>query len=130
MIVVDASVLTWALVGDADRGAAARDELAADEQWAAPEHWKVEVFSSVHGMLLGGKLAEGRARQAIDVLGQLAMTPVATGDLLDRMWELRGNVSAYDAAYVAAAELRAVPLVTTDARLARVSGLRCEIRVV
>lgn len=84
----------------------------------------------MRGMLLGGKLAEGRARQAIDVLGQLAMTPVATGDLLDRMWELRGNVSAYDAAYVAAAELRAVPLVTTDARLARVSGLRCEIRVV
>ena len=49
--------------------------------------------------------------------------------LLDRMWQLRGNVTAYDAAYVAAAEFLACPLVTGDGRLAKASGVRCEFRL-
>ena len=43
------------------------------------------------------------------------------------MWELRGNLTAYDAAYVALAELLGAPLVTLDTRLARAPGTRCEI---
>jgi predicted nucleic acid-binding protein len=130
LIIVDASVMTWALVTGGSRGSAARAELAKDEHWAAPEHWKIEVFSSIRGLLLGGKLGEGRAREAVGALGELAVLPVPIGDLLGRMWELRGNVSAYDAAYVAAAELREATLLTADVRLARVGGLRCEVRVV
>lgn len=45
------------------------------------------------------------------------------------MWELRGNVSGYDAAYIAAAESRDCSLVTADARLTRIGGLRCEVRL-
>lgn len=130
MIVVDASVLTHALVFDGERGASARFELASDEHWAAPEHWKIEVFSSVRGLLLGGKVGESRARQAIETLSTITVAPVSINDLLGRMWELRGNVTAYAAAYVAAAELHDAPLLTADARLARASGLRCKIRVV
>jgi predicted nucleic acid-binding protein len=130
LIIVDASVMTWALVNGSGRGSAARAELAKDEHWAAPEHWQIEVFSSIRGLLLGGKLAEARAREAVSALGELSVLPVPIGDLLGRMWELRGNVSAYDAAYVAAAELREATLLTTDARLARAGGLRCEVRVV
>ena len=48
--------------------------------------------------------------------------------LLERMWELRDNLSGYDAAYVAAAEHLEAPLVTTDKRLAAAPGLRCEVR--
>jgi predicted nucleic acid-binding protein len=130
LIVVDASVLTWALVGDGARGAACRSGLATDDHWTAPEHWRVEVFASVRGLLLGGKLEERRARQAVDALARLSVVPVPVGDLLPRMWALRGNVSAYDAAYVAAAELRDATLLTADARLGRTGGLRCEVRVV
>jgi predicted nucleic acid-binding protein len=130
LIVVDASVMTRALLFDGERGACARAELAKDEHWVAPEHWRVEVVSSVRGLLLGGKIGEPRAGQAIEALAAIAVVPVAVTDLLRRMWELRCNVSAYDAAYVAAAELHDAPLLTADARLARVSGQRCQIRVV
>jgi predicted nucleic acid-binding protein len=130
LIVVDASVMTRALLFDGERGACARAELAEDEHWAAPEHWRVEVMSSVRGLLLGGKIGEPRAGQAIEALAAIAVVPIAVTDLLHRMWELRCNVSAYDAAYVAAAELHDAPLLTADARLARVRGLRCQVRVV
>ena len=49
--------------------------------------------------------------------------------LLSRIWELRRNVTAYDAAYIALAEALAAPLVTTDAKLARASGIRAEIEL-
>ncbi len=50
--------------------------------------------------------------------------------LLDRIWQLRDNLTAYDASYVAVAEALEVPLMTADARLARVPGPRCAITVV
>lgn len=49
--------------------------------------------------------------------------------LLPRIWELRENVTAYDAAYIALAEALAAPLVTTDAKLARASGIRAEMEL-
>ena len=49
--------------------------------------------------------------------------------MLDRVWELRDNLSAYDAAYVALAEIIDCPLVTADARLSRAPGLRCAVTV-
>lgn len=130
MIVVDASAMVKALAYDGSAGSLARAELAKDEHWAAPAHWKVEVFSSVRGLLLGRKLSEDRARQAIEALAQLTVAPVGIDDLLPRMWQLRGNVSGYDAAYVAAAELHDTVLLTADARLARASGPRCPVRIV
>jgi predicted nucleic acid-binding protein len=130
LIIIDASLMTRALLFDGERGGCARAELAKDEHWAAPEHWRVEVVSSVRGLLLGGKIGEPRAGQAIEALAAIVVVPVAVTDLLHRMWELRCNVSAYDAACVAAAELHDAPLLTADARLARVRGLRCQVRVV
>jgi predicted nucleic acid-binding protein len=59
----------------------------------------------------------------------LRLLAVPQSMLLDRMWQLRGTVTAYDAAYVVAAELMACPLVTGDGRLAKASGVRCEIRL-
>jgi predicted nucleic acid-binding protein len=55
------------------------------------------------------------------------ITRYSHGLLLDRMWDLRDNVSAYDAAFVALAEALALPLVTTDARLASAPGHRAMI---
>jgi predicted nucleic acid-binding protein len=55
--------------------------------------------------------------------------PENTARLLPRMWELRANLSGYDSAYVAAAESYDCPLLTSDARLARAPGLRCDVRL-
>ncbi|GHJ56454.1 hypothetical protein Nm8I071_57610 [Nonomuraea sp. TT08I-71] len=129
MIVVDASVLADALVDDGPVGDAARAELTADPHWAAPGHLLVEVMSVIRGKVLGRKLGLARAQEAIDTVPSLVIDEVGIPMLLDRMWQLRGNVTAYDAAYVAAAELLTCPLVTGDGRLAKARGVRCEIRL-
>lgn len=129
MIVVDASVLTNALTDDGPVGARSRTELARDAQWAGPEHLVVEVFSAVRGRWLGQKITQQRAAEALTALATSTLELVATAPLLDRMWQLRSNVSGYDAAYLAVAETFGCPLVTADARLARVPNLRCELRV-
>ncbi len=130
MIVVDASVLADALVDDGPVGDAARAELTKDPHWAAPGHLLVEVMSVIRGKALGGKLGLSRAQEAVETLPSLVIDEVNAAMLLDRMWQLRGNVTAYDAAYVAAAEMLACPLATGDARLAKANGVRCEMRLV
>jgi predicted nucleic acid-binding protein len=88
------------------------------------------VVSAIRGKVLGGKLAAARADEAIAALPQLVIVQVGAAQHIDRMWELRANLTAYDAAYVAAAEALDCPLVTGDARLAMASGIRCEVRVI
>ena len=70
------------------------------------------------------------ARRAVDVWSRLGIERVGAAGLLGRIWELRENLSAYDATYVAVAEALEVPLVTADGRLARAPGSRCTITVV
>ncbi len=129
MIVVDASVLAHALTDDGDLGRAARDHLASDVHWAAPEHLVVEVFSALRGRWLGGRVSDQRTEAALAALREAAVDLVPVAPHLPRMWQLRNNLSGYDAAYVALAEHLGCPLVTADARLARASGLRCEVRL-
>ena len=112
MLVVDASVLADALLDDGTAGDRARDELAADDQWAAPDHIFVEVMSVIRGRLLGRKIALERAEDAVTALVDMTMDKVDPVRLIPRIWELRGNVTAYDAAYVAAAEMLECPLLT------------------
>jgi predicted nucleic acid-binding protein len=127
MIVIDASALADALVDDGDAGNAARTALARDEHWAAPDHLIIEVVSVIRGRHFGGKLSDGRAADALAALGQLSIDQVDIVPQLARVWELRSNLSAYDAGYVAVAEALGCPLVTADAKLANASGPRCEI---
>ncbi len=129
MIVVDASVVTNALTDDGPVGARSRAELARDAHWAAPEHLVVEVFSAVRGRWLGHKISAKRAEDALSAMGNTAIDLLTAAPLLNRMWELRSNVSGYDAAYLVVAETFGCALVTADARLARVPDLRCEVRL-
>jgi predicted nucleic acid-binding protein len=129
VIVVDASALADALIDDGPQGESARAQLRADLQWAAPAHLLVEVVSVIRGRALGGRLGVARAEEAIAALPQLVIIQVSAAQLVDRMWALRGNLTAYDAAYVATAEALDCPLVTGDGRLAKASGIRCEVRV-
>lgn len=130
MIVVDASVLANALVYADERGQRARAVLALDTEWAAPEHWNVEVFSVVRGLVLGRKISEERASGAVDRLPLLGVDHVSIDLLLPRMWQLRSGISGYDAAYVALAEARDLTLVTSDRRLARAANPICATRLV
>jgi Predicted nucleic acid-binding protein, contains PIN domain len=67
---------------------------------------------------------------ALDAFRRLGMTRYPVFSLLDRVWELRDNLSAYDASYVALAELLDCNLLTADARLSRAPGIRCSITLV
>lgn len=127
MIVVDASALTNALTDDGSIGIATRAELARDPQWAAPEHLLVETFSAIRGRWRRGDISATRAEDAWQAAAAASVEVVRTEALLPRMWELRDNVSGYDAAYVAAAELKQCRLVTGDVRLAHAPGLRCDV---
>jgi predicted nucleic acid-binding protein len=130
MLVVDASALADAVLDDGPAGKRARDELQTDDHWAAPSHCLVEVMSVIRSRLLGRKIELERADEAVAALGELTIDTIDPSELVTRIWELRGTVTAYDAAYVAAAELLDCPLVTSDRRLSRVRGIRCRIRVV
>jgi predicted nucleic acid-binding protein len=130
MIVIDASVVVNALVYADERGHRARTELEQDGEWAAPEHWMVEVFSVLRGLALGKKISYELAHRTVNRLPHLAVDHVPVDALLPGMWRLRAGISAYDAAYVALAETRDITLVTSDSRLARVATLYCAVKLV
>lgn len=132
MIVVDASVaaLLFVEVSTDRRAKEARAVLARDVAWVVTEHWKTELVSTIRGLWRGGKLDDDRAAHAISRLPHMGVTVAPMDALLPRVWELRHNVSAYDAAYIAAAEAFGCSLVTADARLLRSGAARCPITVI
>lgn len=128
MIVVDASVVVAALADDGADGRAARQRLVSD-RLAAPQLIDVEVLAAWRRLASAGKLGEQRAELARADLRALPIERVPHGPLLERMWELRANLTTYDAAYVALAETLRAPLVTVDTKLAGAPGPRCAIEV-
>jgi predicted nucleic acid-binding protein len=129
VIVVDASVLAAALGDDGDDGSRAR-ALLARERTFAPEIIDLEVASVWRRALRGGGFGEDRARQALLDLAALPLVRVPHAPLMTRIWELRDNLTPYDAAYVSLAEALGAPLVTADRKLSRAPGLRCTVELV
>ncbi len=130
MIVLDASAVAFSLLDEGATGDRCRAALRADSRWLAPEHWLVEVLSVIRGTFLGGKISPDHAADA--VAAAAAMDPVVapTRLLAARIWELRSNLTTYDAAYVVVAEQYRCALVTTDAHLARAPGARCAVTLI
>lgn len=128
MIVVDASVIATALVDDAGDGDRARERLRG-ERLVAPELLDVEVLSAWRRQLAAGKLDARRAALALVDLADLRVQRVSHRPLLTRSWELRANVTAYDAVYMALAERLDVVLLTADARLGAAPQVRCAVEV-
>lgn len=89
----------------------------------APELLDAEVLSVLRREVLGRRLAEGRAAEAVSDLRAWRLERLAHRPLLAEAWSLRGHVSAYDALYVAAARVRGAGLVTADGPLARAPAL-------
>lgn len=89
----------------------------------------VETVAVLRKRWLAGSLTARRLSTAVTDLSAVDIDRFATLPLLRRAYELRSNVTAYDAVYVALAELLGCELLTADARLARASGVRCPVRV-
>lgn len=128
MIVTDASFLVMALADDGDDGAEARARLRGEEL-AAPHLADLEVTSVLRRSVAAGNVTARRAFQALQDLADLNVERVSHTSMLPRVWDLRSNYTAYDACYVALAELFHAPLLTYDAKMAGGSGARCVFEV-
>ncbi|HUZ24758.1 MAG TPA: type II toxin-antitoxin system VapC family toxin [Streptosporangiaceae bacterium] len=130
MIVLDASAAAFAILDEGETGDRCRAALRADSRWLVPEHWLIEILSVIRGNLLGGKIKPDHAAQAAAAATELDPVIVRTRVLASRIWELRSNLTVYDAAYVAAAEQYSCALVTTDARMTRAAGIQCPVNLI
>jgi len=116
-------------VADTARADEVRGRLASDSEHAAPAVVNVEVVSVIRRHHLLGRLDKTSAAQAVADLRDWPGERFGHQPLLDRVWELRGSVRAWDGFYVALAEVLQATLLTSDARLAAASGPRCRIDV-
>ncbi len=129
MLVVDASVLAVALMDNGPDGDHVRARLRG-EDLAAPSLIDLEVASVWRGLARGRQLDARRVAFALEDLRALPLERVDHGALIKRCWELRENLTIYDASYVALAEVLNATLVTGDRRIARAPGPTCPIEVV
>lgn len=125
MIVVDASAALSALL----KAGQARERLA-EQQLHVPHLIDSELASALRRRVTAEQVDAATAWTALRVWQRLGVARYPTFSLLHRVWELRDNVSAYDASYVALAEYLDCALLTADARLARAPGVRCVVTVV
>jgi predicted nucleic acid-binding protein len=128
VIVVDASILVSGLADDGADGDRVRARLRG-ERLAAPQLIDLEVASAWRRLVASGDLDERRAQLALTDLAALRLERAPHVPLLPRCWELRANLTMYDAAYVALAELLGVPLLTGDSRLASAPDPRCQVEL-
>jgi len=130
LIVIDASVLANAIADDGADGERARSDVRSAGEVAAPDLVDVETVAVLRRRWLAGSLTADRFRTAIGDLELLEVDRYPALPFMRRAYELRHNVSAYDASYIALAELLGCELVTGDRRLAASPGPRCPIRVI
>lgn len=128
MLVLDASVL-FEVVADAPAAESVRQHLDLDEDVAAPHLIDAEVLAVIQTQHRSGALDATAAAQAVEDLRSWPGERWSHRPFVARAWELRANVRAYDALYVALAEAMDATLLTLDRRLAAAPGPRCEIVV-
>ena len=130
MIVVDASALLEVFLGTPEAARVAARISRSDTGLHAPHLIDMEVAQVVRRYARAGNIDAERGRGALEALRSLPLTRYPHTNLLPRIWELRTNLTAYDAAYVALAEALDAPLVTRDRRLAAAPGHSARIEVV
>ena len=128
MLVLDTSAALHALAHrPAHPGLLAR--LRDEEEIVAPHLIDLELLQALRGLDRGRRLTSDQVADVRSDFEALSITRYAHGGLTDRIWELRHNLTVYDAAYVALAEILDCPLVTSDARMAKASGHRADVEV-
>ena len=130
MIVADASAVLEMLLRT-DAGLRVEERLLRrGETLHAPALIDLEVAQVLRRYVTRAEMTPLHARAAIDIMMKLPMERYTHEPLLRRIWELRDNLTAYDAAYVALAEGLRAPVLTCDARLARAAGIRAVVDVI
>lgn len=129
MIVIDASALLEVLLCTPAAEAVEVRLFVANETLHAPHLLDVEVAQVIRRYAAAGEIDEERGRAALVDLGDFPLRRYPHGFLLPRVWELRRNLTAYDATYVALAEALEAPLLTRDRRLARAAGHRARVEL-
>jgi predicted nucleic acid-binding protein len=130
VIVTDASVILEVLLRSP---AAARIEeriFATRESLHAPHLIDLEVAQVLRRYVIQGEMYADRGRMALDLFSKFPITRYSHEPLMSRIWALRSNLTAYDAAYVALAEGLGATLLTRDERLAKASGNRAKLELI
>lgn len=127
MIAVDTSAALSALFPDPPGGLAER--LGGADELVAPHLIDVEFLHVLRRWVHRSVLSADRASEIRREFAELAITRYEHETLADAIWDLRDNLTAYDAAFVALAETLSVPLITCDSSLARAPGVTGPVEV-
>lgn len=130
MIVVDASALIEALLRTPAAKAVEERLFAPGQTLHAPHLIDLEVAQVIRRYAANGEIDSQRSRATLADLADFPLRRYPHDFLLPRIWDLRRNLTAYDAAYVALAEALETPLLTRDKRLAAAAGHRAQIELV
>jgi predicted nucleic acid-binding protein len=123
LIVLDASAVVAVLLDPGSGAERIRERIESPgESLHVPHVMDLEVLHALRRQALRGALSPRRSAEALEDLANIMFVRYPHTSLIRRIWELRENVTAYDAAYVALAEALDAPLVTMDARLAQAPG--------
>lgn len=122
MIVVDASVAVEAL----QRPGSAR-EVVAEQELHAPHLIDAEVAHALRHHVRAGEAPAPTATRQLEAWRRVGLVRHASPSLLARVWELRENLTAYDAHYIALAELLECSVITSDRRMVTAPGIRCDV---
>lgn len=126
-VVIDSSAVVEVLAGRSPEPELRKAVLLHNLN--APELIGIEVLSVLRRLLRHGKISQALADRTVDWIVDAPIAKLPHGALTRRVWELRGSIGAYDAAYVALAEKLDVPLLTCDAKLAKSNGHKAQIEV-
>ncbi len=122
MTVVDASAVLE-ILGQSDTGRELENKLAGGD-WHAPYLIDIEVVQTLRRWVFSGAITATEAERAIEVFLSFPIIRHRHAELLPRIWKLRNNLSAYDAAYLALAEILGAPLITMDDGLRKAARRR------
>jgi predicted nucleic acid-binding protein len=125
VIVLDASVVVELLTKGALADSITRDLVERNESLIAPHLIDIEVTSALRKLVAGSRIDSYRSEQFLEELAMFPAERYAHTSLLGRIWELRHNFTAYDAAYIALAEATNAVLYTIDQKLCK--GHRAQV---
>lgn len=129
MIVIDASLGLEMFLRGRD-AITIKDQIdAAGREMAAPEVFDLEIMQSLRRLVFKKQITTDRAERALDVARHAPLDRFAHAIMRDRIWSLRDDLTAYDAAYFALAEMLDAPLWTRDAKFTEVPGASAQVKV-
>ncbi|MCI0443905.1 type II toxin-antitoxin system VapC family toxin [bacterium] len=130
MIVVDSSVILEVLLRTKSSQTIEKKIFSRGQTLHAPHLIDIEIAQVIRRYASAGEITPERGSQAIEDLIDFRISRYSHDILLPRIWELRTNMTAYDATYVSLAEILDSPLLTRDAKLARSPGSNAKIRLI